>query len=164
MYGHIRYGPIQSGTAEADVNCGQMENGYHLYTFSGVPLAEVPTEKFKQLLWRPRPPTLLSKDEQRQVRKNLREYSREFEEQDKEMEEGANIAIVEERRRLYAEWYAWLQRERADIEEERRELGLPDAMEELELQRTKSAVSGADEAQVVEELVEELIEETEELI
>ena|SRR5271155_2349981 len=139
-----------------------MENGYHLYTFSGVLLADVPTEKFKQLLWRPRPPTLLSKEEQRTIRRNLREYSKEFDELDKELEEGANIAIVEHRRRLYQEWYAWVEREREDVRDERDELGLPDPNEELELQRTKSIASEGE--QVVEEVFDELIEETEEFV
>ena len=139
-----------------------MENGYHLYTFSGTLLADVPTEKFKQLLWRPRPPTLLSKDDQRTIRRNLREYSKEFDELDKELEEGANIAIVEHRRMLYQEWYSWVERELEDVRDEREELGLSDPNEELELQRTKSIASEGD--QVVEEVFDELVEETEEFV
>ena len=139
-----------------------MENGYHMYTFSGIPLADVPTEKFKQLLWRPRPPTMLTKEEQRNVRRNLREYSKEFDELDKEMEEGANVAIVEHRRRLFQEWYAWVEREREDVQAEREELGIPDPNEELDLQRTKSIASEGE--QVVEEVFDELIEETEEFV
>lgn len=125
-------------------------------------LADVPTEKFKQLLWRPRPPILLSKEEQRTIRRNLREYSKEFDELDKELEEGANIAIVEHRRRLYQEWYAWVERECEEVREERDELGLPDPNEELELQRTRSIASEGE--QVVEEVFDELIEETEEFV
>ena len=139
-----------------------MENGYHMYTFSGIPLADVPTEKFKQLLWRPRPPLMLTKEEQRNVRRNLREYSKEFDELDKEMEEGANVAIVEHRRRLFQEWYAWVEREKEDVQAEREELGIPDPNEELDLQRTKSIAS--DGEQVVEEVFDELIEETEEFV
>lgn len=137
-----------------------MENGYHMYTFSGSPLAENPTEKFKQLLWRPRPPTLLSKEEQRNIRRNLREYSRDFDEEDRYAVDIANTAIVEERRRLLEEWDAWVRREKEEVKEERVELGIPDPKEELELQRTRSAAS--EEEQVVEELVEDVVEESEE--
>lgn len=137
-----------------------MENGYRLWTFSGQILKENPVEKFKQLLWRPRPPTFLSREEQKQVRRMLREYSREFEEMDKEMEEGANLAVIENRKRLYSEWYAWLNAELEDVKEEREELGVPDPEEELALQRTRSR---ADE-ETVEEVVEEVIEETEEFV
>lgn len=138
-----------------------MENGYRLWTFSGQSLAERPVEKFKQLHWRPRPPTFLSKDEIRQVRRNLREYSKEFDELDKEMEEGANLAVIEHRRRLFSEWYSWLQMEREDVRYERDELGMPDPEEELALQRTRSSAHGDE---TVEEVVEEVIEETEEFV
>lgn len=138
-----------------------MENGYRLWTFSGQILKEAPVEKFKQLLWRPRPPTLLSKEEQKNVRRTLRDYSREFDEMDKELEEGANAAVIEGRRRLYSEWYAWLNTELEDLKAEREDLGLPDPEAELELQRTKSATAGEE---TVEEVVEEVIEETEEFV
>ena len=131
-----------------------------MYTFSGVTLSENPIEKFKQLLWRPRPPTLLSKEEQRNIRRNLREYSREFDEEDRYAVDIANTAIVEERRRLLEEWYAWVERERGYVKQEREELDIPDPQEELHLQRTKSAASEGE--QVVEEYVEDVIEESEE--
>lgn len=137
-----------------------MENGYHMFTFSGVLLSENPIEKFKQLLWRPRPPTLLSKEEQRTIRRNLREYSRDFDEEDRYAVDIANTAIVEERRRLLEEWHAWVEREREDISEEREELGIPDPREQLELQRTRSTASEGE--QLVEEYVEDVIEENEE--
>jgi len=138
-----------------------MENGYRLWSFSGQNLRESPVEKFKQLLWRPRPATLLSREEQKQVRRNLREYSREFDELDKEMEEGANAAVIEARRRLYSEWYAWLGQELEDVKAEREDLGLPDPEEELALERSKSAKEGEE---TVEEVVEEVVEETEEFV
>ncbi|KAK4936256.1 Translation initiation factor 3 subunit b [Elasticomyces elasticus] len=149
-------------TTSASVWTHQMENGYKIWTFYGQLLQDAPTEKFKQLLWRPRPPTMLPKEEQRTIRRNLREYSKEFEELDKELEEGANAAVIDARRRLYMEWYSWLEQEKELLREEREELGLPDPDAELELQRTKSADVDADK--VVEEVVEEVIEETEEIV
>ena len=139
-----------------------MENGYRVWTFYGQLLSEAPTEKFKQLLWRPRPATLLSKDEQRAIRRNLRDYSKEFDELDKEMEEGANQAVIDARRRLYMEWYSWVQQEKELLKEEREELGVPDPESELKLQRTRSLET--DGEKVVEEVVEEVIEETEEVV
>lgn len=139
-----------------------MENGYRLWTFYGQLLHDAPTEKFKQLLWRPRPPTLLSKEEQRAIRRNLREYSKEFDELDKELEEGANQAVIETRRRLYQEWYSWVAQEKEELKHEREELGLPDPEAELQLSRTRSVE--ADGEKVVEEVVEEVIEETEEIV
>jgi translation initiation factor 3 subunit B len=141
-----------------------MENGYNIHTFSGTTLAEHPTEKFKQILWRPRPPTLLTKEEQKQIRKNLREYSREFEEEDRYAVDIANTAIVEMRKRVLNEWTAWVRREKELLQEEREELGLGD---EDEVYGDGAAGKGEAEAEgdaIVEEIVEEIIDETEEVI
>ncbi|KAK2073273.1 hypothetical protein P8C59_007564 [Phyllachora maydis] len=82
----------------------KMENGYHMYDFKGEELREEHIDNFKQLQWRPRPPTLLTKEEQKQIRKNLREYSRVFEQEDAERINSADVAVVEHRRRLLQEW------------------------------------------------------------
>ena len=137
-----------------------MENGYHLYDFKGELLREEHIDKFKQLAWRPRPPTFLSKEEQKQIRKNLREYSRDFDEADRIADDQEKGAVVEERRRLLAEWLAWRERELEDLFEERRELGLPEDPEKAE--QEEYANEGDD--QVVEEIVEEIIDETEEVM
>lgn len=136
-----------------------MENGYHLYDFKGELLREEHIDKFKQMLWRPRPPTLLSKDEQKTIRKNLREYSRDFDEQDRIEEDKEKGAIVEERRRMLSEWLAWREREEEQVQGEREAAGddkgglleVPGEVEE-------------GEGRVVEEIVEEVLDEAEEII
>lgn len=138
----------------------QMENGYHLYDFKGEQLREQPTEKFKQWLWRPRPASLLTKEEQKQIRKNLREYSKVFEQEDADRGASADLAVVEERRRLLDEWLSW----RAEIEEraayDRELAGLPqDPLEKL-----IGNASDQGESEVIEELVEEVLEESEEIV
>ncbi|EEH16485.2 eukaryotic translation initiation factor 3 subunit B [Paracoccidioides brasiliensis Pb03] len=137
-----------------------LENGYNIHTFSGTTLAEHPTEKFKQFLWRPRPPTFLSKEEQKQTRKNLREYSREFDEEDKYAVDIANTAIVEMRKRVLNEWTAWVRREKEMLDEEIDVLGLE--REEDVAAAAKKEVET--EGTVVEEIMEEIIDETEEVI
>lgn len=136
----------------------KMENGYHLYDFKGEQLREEPVEKFKQWLWRPRPAPLLTKEEQKAIRKNLREYSRVFEQEDADRGASADLAVVEHRRRLLNEWLAWREAVEEDLQAERRELGLPeDPLEAIMPQK-----EGED--QVVEELVEEVLDETEEIV
>lgn len=137
------------------------ENGYHLYDFKGTQLREEPMEKFKQWLWRPRPATLLSKDEQKQIRKNLREYSKVFDEEDQYEQDTANIAIVEHRRRILDEWLAWRASEEERLREDRLDMGLPENPED-EL-AAKEQEDGAEDA-VVEEIVEEIMEESEEIV
>lgn len=135
-----------------------MENGYHLYDFKGEQLREEPVEKFKQWLWRPRPATLLTKEEQKQVRKNLREYSKVFEQEDADRGASADLAVVELRRRLLDEWIAWREMVKEEIAAERREKGLPEDPLAGVLPKEES------EGQVIEEIVEEIVEETEEIV
>lgn len=51
--------------------------------------------------------TLLTKDQQRQIRKNLREYSRTFDEDDAAEESNVSAELVALRKRLVDEWNAW---------------------------------------------------------
>lgn len=139
-----------------------MENGYHLYDFRGEQLREEPMEKFKQWQWRPRPATLLTKEEQKSIRKNLREYSRVFEEEDAQRITGANQEVIERRRRMLDEWYAWRESVDAEVTEERLDLGLSaDPQEDL---KAKVGAADDEEGQVIEEIVEEVLEETEEIV
>jgi translation initiation factor 3 subunit B len=136
-----------------------MENGYHLYDFKGEQLREEPVEKFKQWLWRPRPPTLLTKEEQKQIRKNLREYSKIFEQEDADRGASADLAVVEHRRRLLEEWMSWRAGIEEEVQEERAARGLPlDPLEGI----IKKTTEGED--QIIEEIVEEIVEETEEIV
>jgi translation initiation factor 3 subunit B len=132
-----------------------MENGYHLYDFKGTLLREEHIDRFKQWLWRPRPPTLLSKEEQAEIRKNLRNYSKIFDEQDLAKKNTANRQVVEARRRMLQEWLAWRESMIQMLEEEGAE---------IELRGGKIATETDGEVQEIEEIVEEIIEEHEEVI
>ena len=135
-----------------------MENGYHIYSFSGQLLREEPIEQFKQFVWRPRPERLLSKEEMKTVRKNLREYSRTFDEADLAKRSSADKAVVEDGRRKLNEWLAYRERTVEDLLDERHELRLPEISDE------QAALQVSDEGQVVEEIFEEILDETEEII
>lgn len=142
----------------------QMENGYHLYDYSGNLLREEHIDKFKQILWRPRPQTLLSKDDQKTIRKNLREYSKDFEEQDRIEEDKERGAVVEERRRILSEWLAWRERETEELREERTELGLDPDIDGKKEEETKMKDDGEESGKVIEEVMEEVLDETEEIL
>jgi translation initiation factor 3 subunit B len=136
-----------------------MENGYHLWDFKGTSLREEPLERFAQFLWRPRPPTLLSKEEQKTVRKNLREYSKGFEEEDLLEADAANAEVVETRKRQLQEWRAWRSEVEEDLVEERLEYGLPADPSEVFAPKAEEG-----EEQIIEEIVEEIISEDVEVI
>lgn len=135
-----------------------MENGYHLYDFKGEQLREQPVEKFKQWLWRPRPASLLTKEEQKQIRKTLREYSKVFEQEDADRGASADLAVVEERRGLLEQWLEWRAEIEEQVSEERELAGLP----QDPIAALLPVEQGDDE--VIEEMVEEVIEETEEIM
>ena len=143
-----------------------MENGYHIYDFRGEALREEPADKFKQFAWRPRPATLLTKDEQKQVRKNLREYSRVFEQEDADRGASADLAVVEARRRMLDEWCAWREEVEADDAEEREALGLPLDPHAAMLEKKTKEMEGSstEEDRVIEEIVEDVLEESEEIL
>ncbi|KAK3990929.1 putative eukaryotic translation initiation factor 3 subunit 9 [Cladorrhinum sp. PSN332] len=141
-----------------------MENGYHLYDFKGEQLREEPIEKFKQLQWRPRPATLLTKEEQKQIRKNLREYSRSFEQEDAERISSADVAVVEARRHLLNEWYEWREQMQEELADERAVMGLPADPVAALLEKKAAEVAPNGEEQVIEEIMEEVLEETEEIV
>ncbi|BGP15058.1 Translation initiation factor 3 subunit b [Rhodosporidiobolus nylandii] len=126
-----------------------MESGYQIWDFKGAPVQEGKIERFKQLLWRPRPPTLLSTAEQKKIRKNLRDYSRQFEEQDQLEAANENTELVEKRTRLIDEWNAWRRECLEQLEARRKELG----------RAPKAALVKAAEAEKVDEEVEEWVEE-----
>jgi translation initiation factor 3 subunit B len=136
-----------------------MENGYHLWDFKGGALREEHIDRFKQFIWRPRPPTMLSKEEQKQIRKNLRDYSKAFDEEDQFELDIANKSVVEARKRLFDEWRAWRSRVEKELREERKSLGLPEDPNEV----AEKDLDG-NEGTIIEEIVEEVIFEEEEIV
>ncbi|RSH90247.1 Translation initiation factor 3 subunit b [Saitozyma podzolica] len=130
------------------------EPGFTIWDFKGQQLAHSSLDKFKQFLWRPRPPTLLSKDAQRKVRKELKEHSRVFDEEDAAEENRGSAEKLAQRQREIAEWNAWRARNLARLAEARKARG----KEIVKVANTEPA----DEK--VEEWIEELIDETEEVV
>lgn len=53
-----------------------MENGFNMWSFNGKLLYSLPRDRFQQLSWRPRVPSLLTKEKEEEIKKNLKEYSK----------------------------------------------------------------------------------------
>jgi len=60
----------------------QMENGYTIRTFKGDVVHKVIKDQFYDFQWRPRPPTLLSKEKEAEIRSNLKKYAAKYKEED----------------------------------------------------------------------------------
>ncbi|XP_003318263.4 eukaryotic translation initiation factor 3 subunit B isoform X1 [Pan troglodytes] len=75
----------------------KVDNAYWLWTFQGRLLQKNNKDRFCQLLWRPRPPTLLSQEQIKQIKKDLKKYSKIFEQKDRLSQSKASKELVERR-------------------------------------------------------------------
>ncbi len=130
-----------------------MENGYTLWDWRGNELQKHAIEKFKQVLWRPRPRTLLSKEQQKAVRRNLREIGKQFEEEDAAEESNAALQHRELYQRKLNEWKAWRHNRLAELNEMRHEFGLDDYV-------PVQLVLDEQQMEEMQEWIEEVLEET----
>ena len=134
-----------------------LENGYALWDFRGQEMQKHTQDRFKQILWRPRPKTLLPKEEQKRVRRTIRELGKQFEEED--LAEESNLALQnrEQYARAIDEWRAWRASTKEKLVAKRRDMGLaplPLVSEQLE----------EEASQEIQEWHEEILEETEEVV
>lgn len=74
--------------------------GYWIWSFQGKILKRVNLDKFAQILWRPRPPTLHSEDKQKEIKKNLKKYYPQFESKDRMRQSKASKELIEKRAAL----------------------------------------------------------------
>merc|ERR1719362_1595982 len=70
-----------------------MELGYSIWTFQGRKLHMQPKDKLYQVAWRPHPPSLLSKQEQENARKNMKQWSKKYDTKDEQAKESARQAF-----------------------------------------------------------------------
>jgi len=101
----------------------KVDNAYWLWTFQGRLLQKNNKDRFCQLLWRPRPSTLLSQDAIKLIKKDLKKYSKIFEQKDRLSQSKASKELVDKRRTMMEEYHAY--REAAtQTHQEQRELRL----------------------------------------
>jgi translation initiation factor 3 subunit B len=82
------------------VSCWHVMNdhGLTMWSLTGLELAKQNIIGLKQFVWRPRPKTLLTLAEQKKIRKKLKEYSKEFDEEDAALSNKASTEVQEKRR------------------------------------------------------------------
>ncbi|KIM85337.1 hypothetical protein PILCRDRAFT_66422 [Piloderma croceum F 1598] len=132
-----------------------LENGFAIWDFRGQELQKHILDRFKQILWRPRPRTLLTKDQQRLIRKNLREYSRAFDEEDAAEDSLDSAELIANRKRLVDEWNAWRVKCKLDVRDETKSKGqkLDAEKEHAEKEEIEIWVD-----EVIEQIEEEVVE------
>jgi len=127
-----------------------LENGYAIWDFRGQELEKHILDRFKQFLWRPRPRTLLTKEQQRQIRRNLKEFSRQFDEEDATEESNVSAELIAQRKRLVDEWNAWRKRAKEELGGDKK--------------GGKAAQQKEEEKEEIEVWIDEVIEQIEEVV
>lgn len=137
-----------------------------MWDFKGSLLRKNVLAGMKQFLWRPRPATLLSAEEQKKIRKSLRDYTRQFDEADARASSRVSREVEMRRQRLSEEWHSWRAEVLAQYEAGREERAalLHRGDDEAEEDVLDASDSSQLEQEEIEELVEEIIEEIEELV
>ncbi|CAN6319117.1 unnamed protein product [Urochloa humidicola] len=150
----IMWDPTGRYLATAVTSVHEMENGFQIWSFNGKHLYKVSKDHFYQFMWRPRPPSLLTPEKEEEILKNLKKYSKKYEQED---QDAFNQLSEQERKRrtqLQEEWDSWVAKWKQIHEERayRRELRDGEASDEEE------------EYEAKEVEVEEVVDVTEEVL
>ncbi|CAG0895495.1 unnamed protein product [Cyprideis torosa] len=97
----------------------KVDNGFTLWNFQGKKLQTHARDKFSHFTWRPRPPTLLTPQMIKKVKRNLKSMAAEFEIKDRMKMSRESKELLEKRRRLMDEFNALREKRLTEWEEER---------------------------------------------
>jgi len=132
-----------------------MDNGYNLWSMQGQLLSQVKVDNCYQVMWRPRPTQLLSKEQVAALKASLKEkYWARFEKEDDAIRQSQLSGAAKERAELKAAWRAFRQAKEKEFAEER------DMRRDL---RGGQASDDEDDYVTVEQQVEEEVSREEEL-
>ena len=92
-----------------------MDNAYWLWSFQGKILKRNQCDKFCQLLWRPRLPTLLPEKKLKEIKKNLKKYSVEFDKVDSIRGSAKTKELLIKRKKMYEEYMAYRKKKDAQV-------------------------------------------------
>ena len=112
----VEWDPTGRYVTTAVTSVHQMENGFNVWTFNGKLLYKHQRERFYQFLWRPRAPSLLSEEKEAEILKNLKSYSKRFDELDESIRNAQDSHLAAEKQEVTDAWNAWLARKRSRVE------------------------------------------------
>eukprot|EP00128_Syssomonas_multiformis_P000462 Colp12_sorted_trinity150504_noHs@15252 len=131
----------------------QNENGYNIWTFQGRSMTRKPMERFYRFLWRPRPKTLLPKEQIKKIKKNLKSYSSVFDRIDSLSSSKMSKELLEKRQKLIQTYDAYRQQRHDQFLKEKAErVALRGGMQ------SDDEDDYIEETEVVETLVKEEVE------
>jgi translation initiation factor 3 subunit B len=97
----------------------KVDNGYWLWSFQGKILKRSTLDRFCQLLWRPRPPSMLSQKDVKEIKKNLKKYSVEFDVVDRELGSKKSQEMLTRRRNRYDEFMEYRKLKEEEFKEQK---------------------------------------------
>ncbi|KAJ6219776.1 hypothetical protein RDWZM_005588 [Blomia tropicalis] len=80
------------------------DNAYWIWSFQGRLIRKQPLERLCQFLWRPRPPSILSEEKVKEIRKNLKKYAEEFDAKDRLAHSKLSKEIIAKRQQQIKEY------------------------------------------------------------
>eukprot|EP01024_Parvocaulis_polyphysoides_P006814 TRINITY_DN1195_c0_g2_i5.p1 TRINITY_DN1195_c0_g2~~TRINITY_DN1195_c0_g2_i5.p1 ORF type:complete len:491 (-),score=73.13 TRINITY_DN1195_c0_g2_i5:319-1653(-) len=108
MCNHVEWDPSGRYFVSAvTIRKNEMENGFTVWSFAGYQIYKVMKDSFLQFSWRPRPPSFLTPEQEKEVQKSLKSYSRKFEEDDKAQAASASSEVLKKRQALENIWREW---------------------------------------------------------
>lgn len=131
----------------------KVDNGFKIYDVAGTLIREEDVPNFRNFIWRPRPESKLSNAEKKKVRKNLKEWSAQFSEQDHMAADTAVRDLILKQRSMLSEWTKYRTESCAKTEEQF-------GSKTFDILPTDSEEDYA----VVEEFKEEIVSETSEKV
>ena len=94
-----------------------MENGFNIWAFNGKLVYRILRDQFFQFSWRPRHSSLLSIEKEQEIHKNLKKYSKRYDEEDEALVMEADQEVIDKRRALMSEWNEWHESKKRWLEE-----------------------------------------------
>lgn len=82
------------------------DNAYWLWSFQGRIVRKCNMDRFCQLLWRPRPQSLLSEEKIKEIKKNFKKYSEQFDMKDRLSMTKASKEVMEKRKKMQEDFRA----------------------------------------------------------
>ncbi|ESN92191.1 hypothetical protein HELRODRAFT_157973 [Helobdella robusta] len=85
----------------------KVDNAFWIWNFQGKILHKQTIDRYCQLLWRPRPPSLLSGEQIKDLKKNMKKYNIQFSIEDKKRETKASKEQIDKRNKQLSEFNLW---------------------------------------------------------
>ncbi|KAM0900356.1 hypothetical protein ACQ4PT_020717 [Festuca glaucescens] len=107
--------------ATAVTSVHEMENGFQIWSFNGEKIYSynVSKDQFYQFQWRPRPPSLLTPEKEKEISENLEMYSKKYKQEDRDVLDENFQHERTRRKQLREEWKRWVAKWKQQHDEER---------------------------------------------